>query len=113
MRSFTFPGLVSVMVIFVISGLAFITFGFPQHEKTQNYYLAKDLFSCSILFVVIPLIIVKKNQKMQSYFFVYLKSNPYLSKFCQVIGRILAKRKLTNDQVTSVSFIDLKFSRMA
>jgi hypothetical protein len=101
------------MVIFVISGLAFITYGFPQQEKTQDYYLAKDLFSCSILFVVIPLIIVKKNQKMQNYFVVILKSNPYYSKLSQVLSRLVFKRKLTNNQVTSVSFIDLKFSRMA
>ena len=68
------------MVIFVISGLAFITFLFPQKEKTQNYYLAKDLFSCSILYVAIPLTIVKKNMKMQNYFLHYLKNNPYYSR---------------------------------
>ena len=98
------------MVIFVISGLAFITFLLPPQEKTQNYYLAKDLFSCSILFVAIPLTIVKKNMKMQNY---YLKNNPYYARLIQVFGRFVIKRKLASNQVTSISFIDLKFTETA
>ena len=101
------------MVIFVISGLAFITFLLPPQEKTQNYYLAKDMFSCSILFVAIPLTIVKKNMKMQNYFVHYLKNNQYYSRLIQVFGRFVIKRKPANNQVIPISFIDLTFTQTA
>ena len=54
-------GLASLLVVAVISGLAAVTFWFPQKEKSQNYYLTKDLINCSVLFVAIPLVVVKNN----------------------------------------------------
>ena len=90
-----------MLVVTVISGLAAVTFWFPQREKTQNYYLTKDLIICSVLFVAIPLVVVKKNDKMQKYILNVLRNHRighFLTEFS------LKLRRRTN-KVTAVNVI--------
>jgi hypothetical protein len=65
----------------------------------------KDLLSCLILFIVIPVIIVKKNDKMQKYILHHLKNNCVADNLRRRVAvKISFRRKLSN-KVASVNVI--------
>ena len=60
-------GLVSVLVISVAAGHVGLSHFIPTTEKTQNYYLAKDLVTCLLLHVAVPTYVIAKNAKMKHF----------------------------------------------
>lgn len=102
-------GLASLLVVAVISGLAAVTFWFPQKEKSQNYYLTKDLINCSVLFVAIPLVVVKNNEKMQKYILNVLRNHRLSHVVTEFVLKWKSKLelKLRNNKVASVNIVNV------
>ncbi len=60
-------GLISVLVFVIPSTHFLLNILFPSHSRTQYFYLAKDLFVCSIIFIVIPSNIIVNNKTMSKF----------------------------------------------
>jgi hypothetical protein len=60
-------GLISVLVLVIPSAHFLLNILFPSHSRTQYFYLAKDLFVCFIIFIVIPASIIVYSKTMSKF----------------------------------------------
>ena len=99
-------GLASLVIVGVMALLAAFTFWFPQSEKTQNYYLSKDLMICVFIYVAIPLIVIKKNHKMRKYLMHHLKNSQIYKVLDEFLEKYRDKAKLKSNKVANISIIN-------
>ena len=101
----------TMVLVISISCLVAFTFWFPHREKTQNYYLAKDMMICVFIYVTIPLIIVKNNLKMRKYLKHHFKNSRFYRGVNEYWDTIRMKAKLKNNKIVSMFVIKIQIKR--